>query len=286
MRSAILASLVAVVLSTSSVALAEGGAKKKKAAKPKPPATVLVAAAVEPLPSLPAPEAPAAAAAPAAPVTSTPEAAKDAPVAASTASERRSAGPGFVMTLGSGGSYVGGAIVKDLAFGAGLVTFDLKLGGYITPHVGILAGVQGGFGALFEGCSGTCSKAVHYQIPIVAQYAFQDRSQGAYLEGGIGIVSTYRASTDSEKNPHQTPESLEASSPIDFKLGVGYRIPISAVRDKVATGAFDLRLGADLGQFKKIEYRTVGVELAGDVVSERQAMHFALGFSAGYHFAP
>ena len=272
--------ILVVVLGGTLLMLAEAFSRTK-------PATVLVAAAVEPLPPLPAPEAPATAAAPAAlTVTPAPEAAKDAPATASTASERPSAGPGFVMTLGSGGSYVGGAIVEGVALGAGLVTFDLKLGGYITPHVGILAGVQGGFGALFEGCSGTCSKAVHYQIPIVAQYAFEDRTKGAYLEGGIGIVSTYRASTDSEKNPDQAPESLEASAPFDFKLGVGYRIPISAVRDKVATSAFDLRLGADLGQFKKIDYRTVGVELAGDVVNDRQAMHFALGFSAGYHFAP
>ena len=283
MRSAIVASLVAAVLSTSSFALAEAGTKKKKASKPKPksPPAVMVAAAVEPLPALPAPEPPAPAPATAAPAAAP---AKDAPAAAPASSVPPSAGPGFVMVIGSGASFMGGQIAKDLPIAAGLVSFDLKLGGYITPHFGLMAGVQAGYGALFDGCSGTCVNAVHYQLPIVAEYAFKDRRRGAYIEGGIGILSTYLASTgDSSDDP---PETLEVSSPVDFKLGVGYRLPSAASPGKTATSALDLRLGVDLGQFKKLEYGSIAGDVAGDIVSDRQAMHFAIGLSAGYYFAP
>jgi hypothetical protein len=190
------------------------------------------------------------------------------------------------MVLGTGASYLGGGIAKDIGLGAALMTFDVKLGGYVTPHFGIMAGVQAGVGAMWEGCSDTCANAVHYQIPIVAQYAFKDRSQGAYVEGGLGILSTYLASTDSKTQPELPPEALRLSAPVDVKLGVGYRIPVSAARDKAATGAFDIRLGADVGQFRKLEYTTVVGSVAGDIASERQATHFTLGFSAGYHFAP
>lgn len=286
MRTATIATLVAVALSTSSLAYAAG--KAKRTAKPNTRAPVMVAAAAEPLPTLPAVETTSTRSSSTLPSSAAPSSAgaKDAPAAESAKAEPVPAGRGFVMVIGSGLGFVGGEMGKDLSMAAGLVTFDLKFGAYVTTHFGIMAGLQAGYGALFEGCRDTCTNAIHYQLPIVAQYAFQDRSRGAYIEGGLGLFSTYLASTNTSSNPEKSPEALEVASPIDFKLGVGYRFPDKARPNKAATGALDLRFGVDLGTFKKLEYQSVGLDVAGDIPSDLQAMHFALGLSAGYHFAP
>ena len=190
------------------------------------------------------------------------------------------------MVLGTGLSYLGGAAVKDLGLGAALVTFDLKLGGYVTPHLGIMGGLQAGVGSMWEGCVDTCANAGHFQIPVVVQYAFKDRSQGAYVEGGLALLSTYVASTDSKTQSDLPPEKLALSSPFDLKLGVGYRIPVSTAKDKPSTSAFDIRLGADVGQFRTVAYENIAGSVEGDIASDRQATHFNIGLSAGYHISP
>ncbi|MBX3207321.1 MAG: hypothetical protein KF764_19900 [Labilithrix sp.] len=277
MRTVTLAAVL-LTLTTSSVALAKGPAKTKKG-KEKAPEPVLVAAA-EPLPELP----PAEPAAPApAPVVEAPPS-KDKSAAAPASDEPPTAGTGFVLTIGSGAGFLGGEAVEGIDIASALVTFDVKLGGYLTPQFGIMAGLQGGYGALIEGCAGTCSNGYAYQIPVVAQYAFKDRSRGAYVEGGLALFTTYGGSTKSDSG--DSPEALKVSAPVDFKVGAGYRFPMGAASDKAATTALDLRFGADLGQFKKVEYSSVGGSVDGDIASAHQAMHFALGLSVGYHFAP
>ncbi len=277
---------VAVVLSsllTTSIALAEGPAtaKTKKGKKAEP---VLVAAA-DPLPQLPPAEAPAPAAE-AAPsiVVEAPRASADKSATAPKKGDPPSAGPGFVLVLGSGLGFLGGKAAEGIDVSAGLVTFDLQLGAYVSQHVGIMAGVRGGYGALIDGCAGSCTKAFAYHLPVVVQYALKDRSRGAYFEGGLALFTTYGGSTDTASG--DSPETLKVSAPIDLKLGAGYRIPMNATPEKAATTAFDLRFGVDLGQFKSLEYGSVAGSVKGDVLSERQAMHFALGLSAGYHFSP
>ena len=192
---------------------------------------------------------------------------------------------GFVLVLGSGLGFLGGKAAEGIDVSAGLLTFDLQLGAYVSQHVGFMAGVRGGYGALIDGCAGSCTKAFAYQLPVVAQYAFNDRSRGAYLEGGLALFTTYGGSTDTATTG-DSPETLKVSAPIDLKLGAGYRIPMGATAEKASTTAFDLHFGLDLGQFKSLEYGSVAGSVKGDVLSERQAMHFALGLSAGYHFSP
>ena len=150
---------VAVVLAsllTTSIALAEGPAKAKtkKGKKAEP---VLVAAA-DPLPQLPPAEAPAPAAE-AAPsiVVDAPRASADKSATALKKGDPPSAGPGFVLVLGSGLGFLGGKAVEGIDVSAGLVTFDLQLGAYVSQHVGIMAGVRGGYGALIDGCAGSTS---------------------------------------------------------------------------------------------------------------------------------
>jgi hypothetical protein len=276
MRSQVLASaLVAVSLLATSSAVAQPSAKKR-APDAKKSEPVLVASA-EPLPQLPP-------AAPAAPASepAAPPVVKDQPATAA-ATEPPSAGPGFVLTLSSGLGSLNGKIGEGLGVGAMFLTVDLKLGAYVTSHLGFLAGVQGGYGFMYEGCAGSCTNAFTYQLPIVAQYAFEDRRRGAYVEGGLALLTTYAASTDTKAHPDASPETLAMSAPIDLQLGVGYRI---APRDSKRNDSLDLRFGMDVGQFKSVEYGSVAGEVAGDIASERQAMHFALGLTVGYHFVP
>ncbi len=269
---AVAASVVLSTLAVSSTSAAEGP-RGNKAKKP-------VAVAVAELPPLPAPEPPPAApAAPAAPP------AADKPADAPKAEVSQQAGPGFVLTVGSGVAYLGGNAAQSVAVSGAQVTFDIRLGGYLTNRFGILAGAQGGYGALFEGCSSVCSNAYSYQLPVVAQYALRDRRRGVYFEGGLAFLSTYGASTGKDE---KSPETLELASSFDFKLGIGYRIagqPEPSTRKDVATG-MDIRLGLDVGEFKRLEYRSVGGDVAGDIAPSKADTHFALGLAVGYHFTP
>lgn len=277
--------IAAATVFTSSVASAETPSKPKQA-KGKKADAVLVASA-EPLPELPPPSQPA----PAAPVVEIEPAAsaptpKDQAPAVRERGEPPLAGTGFVLSLGTGLSVLGGSIAEDFDVGAMLATFEIQAGVYVTPKFGLLAGVKGGYGALTSGCAGSCTNAFAYQFPLVAQYAFTDRSRGAYLEGGLALLTTYLASTDTRANPGASPELLTFSAPADFKLGLGYRVPVGATAKKAATSALDLKLGVDFGQFKSLEYRNVRASVAGDIVSARQAGHTTVGLTVGYHFSP
>ena len=109
--------------------------------------------------------------------------AKDSPAVA-VPTGRPSAGAGFVLVFGTGFTGLGGSIAEGMPVGAPMMNVGLRLGAYVTRHIGLMAGVQGGYGALTAGCAGDCTNAFSYQIPVVAQYAFEDRSRGVYVEPG------------------------------------------------------------------------------------------------------
>lgn len=272
MNSTILAATVAAAaLLTNSLAFADAPAKK---GSPKKAAPVLVASA-EPLPDLP-PAAPAPAPLPAAPV-------KDAPASA-PASETPSAGTGFLIDLTSGANVMTGRILEGVDAGAVQFTIGAKAGYYVTPHLGFLAGLQGGYGGMWEGCAGTCTNAFSFQVPVLAQYAFGDRTRGAYVDGGVALFSRYMAMNDTKEHPEEASEKLSMTTPFDFKLGAGYRIAQGASADKAASKAIDMRLGLDIGQFKTISYEVGSAKVDGDIVSEKQALHFVIGLSVGATF--
>ena len=189
-----------------------------------------------------------------------------------------SAGRGFVLTLDSGAAFLGGQITKQAPIAGAQMTLDLRIGAYFTEHFGVLAGVQAGHGALFAGCAAKCTNAVSYQIPIVAQYSLTDRRRGLYFDAGLGLLSTYAASTPKEES---SVETIEVRSIADAKLGVGYRFG----RNDSATG-MDLRFGADVGQFDKVDYRSRAGNVDGDIQPEMKALHYAFALTVGYHFTP
>jgi len=263
----------------------EDGPKKPSKAKPKTtPKTTLavaVAVAVDPLPPLPPPE-PAASAPPvAASPTAQPAPSQVDRPGTPASREVPLAGPGFVLSFGSGGGVLLGEAVKDLGVTGGFVTLDVRVGAYVTERIGILGGVQAGYGVMNKACS-ECN-AYTYQLPVVAQYAFVDRARGPYVEGGLGLFTTYAGYTKKSSSP----ETVSLRSTVDLKVAVGIRIPLGAPsKDKAPTTACDIRLGFDLGRFTSLEYKSVRSDVSGDIRDDRRAMHYLVGLLASYHFAP
>lgn len=247
-------------------AFAQDGVKRAKSGKkPAAPAPVLVASA-EPLPPLPAPELP-----PAAPTAPAPAA--DAAAKPEATNEPTAAGPGLVLSVGGGIGGTGGEVLTGVGVGAVVTTVDARIGGYITPHFGLIGGLQVGTGMITAGCE-SCT-AVVYQLPVVAQYALIDRSRGLYLEGGIAAVNTLMGSSK------EGSAAFEASSPVDLKFGLGYRF-LSGPKDKPSNTGVDLRFNFDIGSYKSVSTATID----SDIPSSLQATHFSMGLALGYAFRP
>jgi hypothetical protein len=286
MRQAVVAALLVATFFSSSIALADGPAKTKKAKSGKKAAPAHVAT-VAPLPPLPPAVSVAAAEPLPAPVpVSLVVVHADQGVAARPRDARPSAGPGFVLEMGTGVSFLGGSVAQGMGVGAGLATVDLKIGAYLSNHVGVMAGVQGGYGGMFSGCAGSCSDAYAYEFPVTLQIALRDRSRGLYFEGGAALVTTYGGSTNPEEDGDESPESLQMRSPADLRLGIGYRFAGSSAETSAATSGVELRFGADIGEFKSIDYASLAGSVHGDVASTKQAIHVAAGLSLGYVFTP
>lgn len=193
------------------------------------------------------------------------------------------AGRGFVMTVGTGASYLGGDFAKQLRIAGAQMNFNLRIGAYFTERFGVLAGVQGGYGSLTEGCSAKCSDGYSYQLPVLVQYSLRDRRRGVYFEGGVGLLSTYGGSSKNAASP----ESLMVRSDADVKLGIGYRAaPFDAKTGKDSASGLDIRFGVDVGRFDRVEYTSLDGSVDGDIAHDMRATHFVLGLGIGYHFTP
>jgi hypothetical protein len=255
-------------------ALAAGPVKAKAAPQKTKP--VLVAAAAEPLPPLPPPEPQ-----PVAPVV------KDEAANSAKTRVRPSAGRGFVFSLSAGLGVLTGEIAKRVDVGGAYATLEGRAGYFVTPHLGIFAGVQGGYGGLWSGCSGTCDNALSFQFPVGMEYAFADRTRGVFVDAGAAVLSTYLASTKADANgTDDSPETLTMSTPFDFKIGAGYRFGPFGSSTKDAKQSIELRLGVDFGQFKSVEYKSVLSDVDGDISDSRQAFHYVVGLSVGTSLAP
>lgn len=197
---------------------------------------------------------------------------KDTPNAAAAA--KKASPTGAVFDFGMSGGALGGSLAEGIDLGGFLGGFELRAGGYVSEHVGIIGGLSAGTGSLGEGCAAKCNNVFHYALPVVVQYAFEDRTRGAYVETGFKLLPTVKASSGDGGG-----ESLAMSGLLDVKLGVGYRIP-------VAVGALDLRAGFDFGEFNQIKYESLAGSVEGEIVEERRALHYVASLGVGWHFAP
>lgn len=178
---------------------------------------------------------------------------------------------GWVLQLGSGGlfpatSFVPGA--KTLGPG---VSFDVRLGYYPASHIGVLVGFRGSYGHEVSGCGDSCS-GYSLQVPVMLQFAAQDRARGAYGELGVGLGTTYGGAAGGA--------TYSLSSPVEMKVGFGYRFAGSGGARRSTT--LDLNLGLDIGSITSEEVRAADLSYSGKV---NGATHVVLALSAIMHFS-
>jgi hypothetical protein len=185
---------------------------------------------------------------------------------------RSGASSGFVLQFGPGLL----APVTPFYQGADIVlpgaSLDIRTG-YYFGHVGIVAGVRGSYGHTGGGCSGDSCNGYSLQIPVVVQLA-QDRAHGFYGEIGAGLGSTFAVF-----NKRAT---VEVSTPVELKLGAGYRLdPASASMPGAST--LDFKLGADLGAMTHADIDADDGKYKGSIADPQ--LHVVLAAQVLAHFS-
>jgi len=220
-------------------------------------------------------------------------AAPAAPSAAPASAERPASEPhdsglrapeGLVVSVGAGAQFTGGEIALATGLGAAVATVDLEIGAYVTPHLGILGGLRLGYlGYTTAGICDACTAST-FQLPLVVQYAFEGRQQGAYLEGGLGLLSSVGARTPGSESPL----TLTAGSAADLKLGAGWRFAQLAKDGKrpLLPGALDLKASFDVGRYSTIGLQEGSKSTQADIAEEKRTLHFSAGLTLAYAITP
>lgn len=164
-----------------------------------------------------------------------------------------------------GGKYASGVGMGDFGPGMGV---SFMLGAYVSRHLGLVAGVRASHQHQgFSNCSGETDEGkcggLSYQFPVMVQFAFRDRKDGLYLQSGLALASTYMA--------HGNATVLTASSPFDYKFGVGYRHTEALAPRRFGIDGY---LNVDVGRFSEISLDRVGPDLKGQI--DRKAIHAAV----------
>jgi len=255
---------VTAITTLTSASVGEGTSGPSDAAGPAP--SPVAGGATEALPALPA-------AGPAV-GSGAVSAARDVPVAPPGGGAREVKPTGFVLQLGMGVLTPATTFISGLRpLGPG-VALELRLGYYATPHVGIVTGFRGSFGHELIGCSVCSTNGYSTQVPIIVQLADKDRTHGVYGEVGIGLGTTY-------SGPAGNGATYSFSSPVELKLGVGYRFA-GAHGARPATTA-DLNVGVDIGSIESAEVRSKSGGTVTDTSSE--PTHVVVASSLLVHFS-
>lgn len=272
--------LVLLVASSAHAASPSGSSVNRAAKRSTEVAFALPAPTLkdEPLPALPPP--PPSSVAPVAlaplpppfpPASPTVDAGASADHAAATPPEVKPTG--LVLQFGSG------VLAPASSFAPGTrtigpgIAFDLRLGGYATPHVGILVGFRGSFGHDSAICGDACDKGYSLQVPVMLQFAQKDRARGLYGEIGLGFGTTYGGSGKGV--------TYELSSPLELKLGVGYRVAGANGARRNAT--LDLNFGMDIGKVDHAKLTASTVKYDGSI--DDASTHVVVACSLIAHFS-
>lgn len=186
---------------------------------------------------------------------------------------------GALFDLGAGAMYTGGQIAKDAKLGALEVVFAFRGGYYFTQHVGLVGGVELGFGNLTTGCEDAHGKesdkcgAFSAKLPVVVQYAFENKHRGVYVEGGVSALHVHGLTA--------TDQLAMFFSPADLSLGLGMRVPY-AVDPKAKAGTLELRFRGEAGMFTMGSFRDGDASVSGDVTEK--SLHYGLTLSLARQF--
>jgi len=198
--------------------------------------------------------------------------------------ELPAAGSNFEFNAGM--RYLGGGIARGVTLGTFEATFAFHGGYYFTPHFGVMTGIEIGTGFMTTGCvkpdtgkDSTECAAFSARVPLVAQYAFDRRAVGPYLQGGLigGNIQLLTANPSAN-----TSQSLFLVSPVDLSLGGGIRIPLKMDDPKLPPRTLDFNLRADAGQFMYGSYKsTNSAANGGEIPTDRRAFHIGVMIAAG-----
>ncbi len=276
-----LVAFLVTLVASSARAASPSAAGVKRVAKPSTAVAFALPAPTpkdEPLPALPppppsAPSVPLAPPPPASPLPSISIHDADASpdVAAATTPEVKPTG--FVLQFGTG------VLVPASSFAPGTSTvgpglaFGLRLGGYATPHFGILVGLRGSFGHDSGICGDPCDKGYSLQVPVMLQFAQKDRARGLYGEVGLGFGTTYGGSGHGV--------TYELSSPLELKLGTGYRV--SGANGARRSATLDLNFGMDIGALDHAKLTAGTAKYDGSI--DKPSTHVVVALSLIAHFS-
>jgi hypothetical protein len=183
---------------------------------------------------------------------------------------------GFVLQFGSGVLAPASSFARGASTVGPGVSLDVRLGYYVSPHVGVIVGFRGSYaheGGMCEDDS-KC-KGYSLQAPLLLQFARTDRARGLYGEIGVGLGTTYGASGDGY--------TVKVSSPAELKLGTGYRI--AGAGDVARTLTLDMSFGVDIGTMTKVEAQVGSTKLKADIASADHTTHVVLALSLIAHFS-
>ncbi len=177
------------------------------------------------------------------------------------------------------GEYVAGAGMSSFGPGAG---FAVALGFHPMRHFGVLFGFRGSYGhAGFDGCDPNASDAscggYSLQVPVMLEYDAVDRTRGFFLQGGLGLFTSYHAYGDAT--------TMSFSNDFaEYKAAVGWRFPLRHDEARVSSMGMEIFAGADFGQFASGEVHDVDGDVAGPI--DARAWHYTFELGVGTHFTP
>lgn len=181
---------------------------------------------------------------------------------------------GLVSSIGTGLIVPANAFVEGGApLGAG-VALEGRAGYYVTKHIGFVGGFRGSFAHKVSGCAADSCKGYSLQVPLMVQLA-ATRARGAYGEAGVGLFTKYAMSAGDV--------SAKVSSPVELKLGGGYRIGGSGSSLLDRALAADLNLGVDIGRMTGADVQ-VGSRSASASI-DHPTIHVVVAFGVRGHFA-
>ncbi|MDB4935397.1 MAG: hypothetical protein JWP87_2369 [Labilithrix sp.] len=181
---------------------------------------------------------------------------------------------GFVLQFGSGLLAPATGFAAHTSTVAPGLSFEARLGLYVSPHVGILGGFRGSYGHSNGMCSSADScKGYSMQAPVLLQFAHKDRAHGLYGEIGVGLATKFGGFGDGY--------SFALSSPAELKLGMGYRIAGSG--DVALPATLDMAMGLDVGEMTQVEAQVGTTKLKADIAE--RTTHVIVALSLIAHFS-
>jgi hypothetical protein len=176
------------------------------------------------------------------------------------------------------GDYVTGASMSS--FGPGSA-FALLMGLHPTRNFGVVFGVRASYGhAGFSGCDPSSTGAgcggYSLQVPVLLEYDATNRMRGFFLQGGVGLFTSYHAYGDAT--------TLTVKDTLEYKAQIGWRIPFDRGEARASTFGMEIFAGVDFGQFSNAEVNDVDGDIAGSITAP--AWHYAFELGVGAHFTP